>query len=1197
MLSITKPLSASKAKSYHELEYTDEKQSYYKEGSTIKGEWQGQLATRLGLSGEVSPREYSRLADGKHPLSEEQMVKHRDGKEYTNADGSITKPVEHRAGWDATFSAPKSISLTALVGGDERVRLAHAAAVTTALDELEKYTQARIGGNHAAETTGKFIAAKFEHDTARPVDGYAAPQLHTHVVIFNVTERSDGSTRSIQPKSLFETQNYATAVYQSALTLKLRKLGYEIEAGESGAPEIKGYSRAYLVASSQRSEVIKEQLAKTGHSGPESAQIAAHSTREKKQTLSKEEALSAHKKMAADFGDQPDQVIAAARHRAQEKDFAPRLNTTAKEAVTFAKDRAFEREAVADERLIFRDALRRGMGDITLSDVRDNFNERRKQGEFRTVDTPKHGSGRQFTTPQMIATERANVQYVLDGQASMKAMLSKGQADRQANSRDFLNESQRAAIREVLTSTDRVHGLQGLAGSGKTTTLATIREGAEQGGYAVEGFAPTSRAAGQLREAGIGATTLQSFLARKEKPDDTASKHLYLLDESSLASSRQMRAFLDKLKPEDRVLVIGDTRQHQGVDAGRPFEQMQQAGMQTSQLDRIMRQKDPKLLEAVQHLARNETEKGIAMLSEQGRVTEIPSGKDRIRAIAKDYADKPENTIIVSPDNKSRQQINDAVRNELLKNGTLAEDGRTFQTLSHRSDLTGADRTWAERYQPGDVVQYGRGSKEYDITRGSVGVVRSVDAATNHLHVELADGSAVQYDPRRLYGVNVYRETSREFATGDRLQFSGADKKMGIANRDLGTITGIKDEQITVRMDGEGERSITIDATKFRQFDHGYAVTSHSSQGLTAGRVIAHMDTDSSRSLINTRLAYVAISRASDDARIYTNNAATLGSRLATEVSKTAAVDFRPKETRTTLEPAEITKPQHRPPQTRSYEFADAKGRLAAVAEDYASKPEKAVVIAPDTDERKELNQLIRSNLYMQGKLASQARELSILIEKPLSNPKLAANYTPGDKIHYRTGSPSIEGIPDNSEATVVGTDAKRNVLTIERTDGHQIAYNPIHLKQQTRESTVFQEETREIAAGERIQFTAPDRGQGIRKGDFGTVESIADNNTMAVRLENGKVAELSPEKARHIDYGYAVDGSHRVTANRILATGDGIARENLNAAHLRTSDVALYTSRASHTQHEELSNENQPSISELPRLSEKQQQGFGLGF
>ena len=139
--------------------------------------------------------------------------------------------MEHRAGWDATFSAPKSVSLTALVGGDERVREAHRESVHVALDELEHYTQARIGGNHPAETTGKFVAAKFEHDTARPVDGYAAPQLHTHVVIFNMTERDDGETRALQERGLFQSQQFATAIYQSELTYRLRNLGYEIEPG------------------------------------------------------------------------------------------------------------------------------------------------------------------------------------------------------------------------------------------------------------------------------------------------------------------------------------------------------------------------------------------------------------------------------------------------------------------------------------------------------------------------------------------------------------------------------------------------------------------------------------------------------------------------------------------------------------------------------------------------------------------------------------------------------------------------------------------------------------------------------------------------------------------------------------------------------------------------------------------------------
>ena len=894
MLTISKALSSGQAQSYHKLEFTSESQNYYKQGDSVKGEWQGQLATRLGLSGEVSPLEFSRLADGIHPQTEKQLVRHRSATEYRNADGTVTKAVEHRAGWDATFSAPKSVSLTALVGGDDRVREAHRVAVTTALDELERYTQARIGGNNPAESTGKFIAAKFEHDTARPVDGYAAPQLHTHAVIFNVTERADGSTRALQERGFFDSQQFATAVYQSELTYRLSQLGYEIEPGRSGAPEIKGYTSEYLDASSPRSRQIREQLEKTGYSGPEAAQIAAHSTRDRKQVLTAEEVLAAHKEMAVSFGNQPQQVVADARARAQQHQQQPNKMTTAKEAITFARDSIFEREAVADERTILRDALRRGMGEATYREVRTEFDRRKEGGEFRFVEGTKHSSGRGFTTADTIAAERSNIRYVLEGRNAVEPIMSAERAREQANTRSFLNPSQRRVVEEVLNSSDRIHGLQGLAGTGKTTTLQTVREGAEANGYIVEGFAPTSKAAGQLREAGIAATTLQSFLARGQShPNaDHASRHLYMLDESSLASTRQMRSFLSKLDPDDRVLVIGDTRQHQGVDAGRPFQQMQEAGMQTSQLDKIMRQKDPELLKAVQHLAKNETVKGMAMLAEQGRVTEIPNAHDRIAAIARDYAAQPANTIIVSPDNRSRQQINEAVRFELRKAGALAEHGQTLRTLAHRSDMTGADRTWAARYNPGDVLQYSTGSKSEGIERGSFATVQSVDIRSNTLSVSLESGSTATYDPRRLKGVNVFREVEREFAAGDRVQFTAPNKDLGVANRDLGTVVGLQEGQITLRIDGKSARTVTFETEEFRQFDHGYAVTSHSSQGITAGRVLAHIDTDSSHSLINHRLAYVAISRASDDARVYTNNAETLGEKLAWDSTKAIAVDF-----------------------------------------------------------------------------------------------------------------------------------------------------------------------------------------------------------------------------------------------------------------------------------------------------------------
>src|SRR5271167_20749 len=128
------------------------------------------------------------------------------------------------------------------------------------------------------------------------------------------------------------------------------------------------------------------------------------------------------------------------------------------------------------------------------------------------------------------------------------------------------------------------------------------------------------KASPPLRDAGISAGTLQGFLARDNQGNDPDSRHLYMVDESSLASTKQMRDFLEKIGPQDRVLLIGDTRQHQGVDAGKPFEQLQQAGMRTAQLDQIVRQKDPELLKAVEHLSRSETKIGVEMLQQQGRV-------------------------------------------------------------------------------------------------------------------------------------------------------------------------------------------------------------------------------------------------------------------------------------------------------------------------------------------------------------------------------------------------------------------------------------------------------------------------------------------------------------------------------------------------------------------------------------------------
>ena len=710
-------------------------------------------------------------------------------------------------------------------------------------------------------------------------------------MVFNITERDNGQPRAIQPQSLFASQQFATAIYQSELTYRLRQLGYEITTGRSGAPEIKGYTQEYLDASSPRSQQIREYLERTGRSGKEAAEIAAHSTRDRKEIHSPGEVMAAHRKLAADFGYQADAVVRAARERSQHQEKPVNSFDRVRESLTFSRDKNFEREAVVDERALIRDGLRRGMGEITHAQVRANLDARLASGEFQIVERLQSVPGRQFTTAKTIEAEHEIIRRVREGQNHIEPVLPRPQAIAVADQHLQLNQAQRTVVEDVLSSPDRIQGIQGFAGSGKTTTLTAIRSAVERHGYQVEGFAPTSRAARQLNEAGIEARTLQGFLARTADPDVGECKHFYLVDESSLASTNQMREFLARLAPDDRVVLIGDIRQHQGVEAGRPFEQLQEAGMRTARLDEIVRQQDPALKSAVELLATGQVSAALDALQQQGRVKEIPNAEDRIRAIAKSYVESPENTLIVSPDNASRRELNVAVRHELKANGSLAPEDHTFRVLVQRQDMTGAERSWANHYEINDVVRYTRGSKASGIEAAAYASVVAINPSANLLTVEKANGELATYDPRRLTGVSVYQEIQREFSVGERIQFTAPDKSLGIANRDMAAIEAIRPEgRLSVRLDNG--RQIEFNPNEHRHLDHGYAVTSHSSQGLTAERVLVHADTRVHPDLLNSRFGYVSISRASNEATLFTDDLAKLAPQLAADVSKTSALEI-----------------------------------------------------------------------------------------------------------------------------------------------------------------------------------------------------------------------------------------------------------------------------------------------------------------
>lgn len=904
MMTMSTALSAGQAKDYYQAEYTSTQESYYTEDETVKGKWFGKQAEEWGLEGEVDQESFERLCEGQDPRTGLQLVRHVTAKEYENPYGEMVETSEHRAGWDATFSAPKSVSLAALVGGDERITEAHDRSVNAALSELEKYVQARIGGNNPAETTGKMIAAKFEHDAARPdrATGYAAPQLHTHVVISNLTQTEDGRIKPIQPIELYRSQQYATAIYRTALATELQKLGYEVTvAARTGAPEINGFSKEYLAASSPRRHEIeqeaaemKERMAQQGISVEDGAglrQAAAKTDRMSKQ-YDREEMRVRHLQMDTRFGEQAMRVAEAAQERGSLSLGEDEIKSRAQAAVTFARENAGEREAVVDKRRVMVDALRRNLSFTTYDAVVKELNERVESGEFLRL--VRNGAIEELTTSQTVAMERINLEKVAAGRGTQESILEgegSGSIIEEIASRKglALNESQRAAINTILESHDRIVGLQGLAGTGKTTTLAVLREAVERQGYQVEGFAPTGAAADLLAESGIKSSTLQKFVATTQMESDSGRKILYVMDESSLSDTRNMFLFFKKAGPVARLLLVGDTGQHQAVEAGAPFEQFVKEGMQTATLDEIVRQKSD-LKIPVEQLSKRKVLAAMRTLSEQGRITEIADDEDRLTAIAKDYLSNPKGTLVISPANQERVAINSIIHRQLQEQGIVSGDDHELNVLVNRQDMTGTERKFALAYVPGeDIVRYNTASKVYSVEAGDYGRVLDANHRYNTITVRQESGREITYNPQRLSGVSVYKEAKRSFAEGDRIQFRAPFAEAKIKNSELGTITEIAKGKMTVLLGKE--RVVTFDPEQFRHLDHGYAVTSYSAQGKTMDRVLVNAETTETDMLLNQRMAYVAMSRARFDARVYTDSAADLGGALNRPKDKEMALE------------------------------------------------------------------------------------------------------------------------------------------------------------------------------------------------------------------------------------------------------------------------------------------------------------------
>jgi ATP-dependent exoDNAse (exonuclease V) alpha subunit len=686
------------------------------------------------------------------------------------------------------------------------------------------------------------------------------------------------------------------------LAEKLQGLGYEIEVDpRTGAPEIKGFSKQYLQESSPRREEVvkgademKERLEREGGVVKENARLKQAAARTDRASKHYNRAEMRERALEMDLRHdyQAQRTVDQAQERGPIRLSQEEITKRAQEAVTFARDNAVEREAVADMRKVTVDALRRNLGLTTYEAVTTELQQRQERGEF--IGIIREQRPRETTTQRMLEMERSNLEKVIDGQGHQPPIIGAQRArqivDTTAERQQLrLNDNQRSAVEQILTSRDQIIGLQGGAGTGKTTALSVLREAAEKAGYEVRGFAPTTRAAQQLAESGIQTETLQKFIRRRqEKPEN--GNRLFVLDESSLASTKNMHKFFARLEPHDKVLLVGDSRQHQAVEAGTPFEQFQKHRMATVKLSEIVRQRDPELKRTVERLSAREISQALDSLESRGRVIEIADEQQRLKAIAKAYCESPENTLVVSPANRDRVKINSLIHKRLQREGKVSHDDHQMTVYVNRQDMTGTERTFANSYLPGeDIIRYNRASKVYDVKVGNYARVTANNHGKNEITVNMEDGRELTYNPSRLSGVSVYKEAQRDIAEGDRIQFRAPFTEKRVANGELGTIAKIGDEELTVALDSG--REVSFESEKFRHIDYGYAITSHSSQGTTVDRVLVNADTRESEMLLNDRMGYVAVSRAREDAIIYTDSALNLREALDRRVDKEMALD------------------------------------------------------------------------------------------------------------------------------------------------------------------------------------------------------------------------------------------------------------------------------------------------------------------
>ena len=833
-----------------------------------EGEWWGKGAASLGLEGNVKGDDFRNMLEGQLPNGTV-LGTIKDGERV------------HRAGWDLTFSAPKSVSILYEVGGDERVLQAHQDAVKEALawmEENQSTNRERTFIGRINVNTNKLAVALFQHDTSRKQD----PNLHTHAVVMNATERADGKWVSLDSKPLFDAKMASGAIYRAALAERLPELGYEIErTGRDGSFEAKAIPEPLIHHWSKRSQEIREAMQERGLEGAVGAAKAALRTRGRKEKMPRELLRPAWQAESKQVGTDVEAIVNDARERGpvQSNDMFD-LDRLVREVIQSLS----EREAAFPRERLVQLAMQAAVGHSNIHEI-ERAIERAEQGK-RIEATIKDGR-HTYVTPKAAMRESLILKTFRESKGTVDAIAVAESVDRRLDA-SILRDSpmQRAAAKLVLTSKDRFVGIVGRAGTGKTTLLTIVNEVASDADYRLKGMAQNSDAAKVLEnETKIRSGTLKSHLIQASRDElvlrDKSllnvlerraieakySKEVWVLDEGSQVGSKDMRRMMflaDRLGA--RVVSIFDPHQLAAIEQGKPAIQLLNAGLPHVKLEDIRRQHHAHHRDAIGEVYKGAPDKALSMLASEMRLVEKP--EDRLNAMIAEYRSRVpemrESSLLATSTNQAKTFLNEGVRNVLREEGAIKNE--QHRVVLGRVDHSYMDRRDASFYKEGYVVRFVSGVRGREINRGDYFQVRAVNKDTNELTLERLEGESkdrLLWNPRveaPAKSQEILAPRATTLAPGEPIRWTRPDAKLGLTNGQFMIVETADHESTVVRKSDGSLLALNTDDPSHRHWDHAYATTFASSQGKTASHSIVNVGSDQAASL-SMKTFLVGISR------------------------------------------------------------------------------------------------------------------------------------------------------------------------------------------------------------------------------------------------------------------------------------------------------------------------------------------------